>query len=70
MGTDHTIKALRLVQMRDMFLAGGEYTVAELAETFGVHKRTIERDMHALNKLGVPVRLYDGWKYRMTGRAG
>ncbi|MFA5054130.1 MAG: DeoR family transcriptional regulator [Parcubacteria group bacterium] len=54
--TESECRAVRLVQMRDLFLAGETYTVEELVERFGVGRKTIYRDLNSLSrKLCLPL---------------
>lgn len=54
--TESECRAVRLVQMRDLFLGGGTYTIDELIERFGVGRKTIYRDLSSLSrKLCLPL---------------
>jgi predicted DNA-binding transcriptional regulator YafY len=54
--TESECRAVRLVQMRDLFLGGGTFTVEELVERFGVGRKTIYRDLNSLSRrLSLPL---------------
>jgi predicted DNA-binding transcriptional regulator YafY len=53
----------RRFKLKCMFLEGGSYTVAELAERFGVAQNTIGRDLRALSaRYGVPLICEVRWR--------
>lgn len=55
-------RAERLVQMRDAFLAGGLYTVEELAARFCVSTDTIYRDLRSISRyLNAPLVCESRW---------
>lgn len=56
-------KSQRLIQLIMMINARKSFTVQELADEFGLSKRTIARDLDELSSLGVPV-------YSVQGRGG
>jgi len=53
--TDTIKKSVRLVALIRRFATGGRYTARELAETFGVSQRSIQRDL--LDLQSAPLRL-------------
>lgn len=54
--TESECRAVRLVQMRDLFLGGGTYTIDDLIERFGVGRKTIYRDLNSLSRsLNLPL---------------
>jgi len=60
---DHWYRAERLYTMRCMFMEGGTYTAAELAERFDVSAATICRDLRTLSaKLGLPLVCEVRWR--------
>ncbi|MCR2806882.1 helix-turn-helix transcriptional regulator [Paenibacillus soyae] len=56
-------KAQRLIQLIMIINARRSFTVGELAEEFGLSKRTIARDLEELSELGIPI-------YSIQGRGG
>ena len=46
---------VRLLAIKDMLDGGGRWTLYALAEQFGVHHRTIRRDLATLEAAGVPL---------------
>lgn len=46
---------MRVLALKAKLEAGREWSLDELAEVFQVHKRTIRRDIEALEAAGVPV---------------
>ena len=58
--TDVECRAVRLYKMRLMFLAGGAYTSAELAEHFNVTPVTIRKDLNDLCEQRVLRRIHGG----------
>lgn len=60
--SDSECRAVRLVQMRDMFLDGGLYTIGELAARYGVSRFTIRRDLDSISRaLNVPLVCETRW---------
>lgn len=59
-------KAARLIAEIQL-LETRAYTAAELAQTLGVHKRSIQRDLAALQAepLYVPLTVDDEWRWRV-----
>ncbi|WP_248927920.1 helix-turn-helix transcriptional regulator [Paenibacillus hamazuiensis] len=57
------LKSQRLIQLIMMINAKKSFTVPELAEEFGLSKRTITRDLEELSLLGIPI-------YSVQGRGG
>ncbi len=56
-------RAERLYQLKCMFIEGGSYTVAELAEMFAVVDTTIQRDLRLLStKMCVPLVCEERWR--------
>jgi len=56
-------RAERLYTMKCLFLEGGSFTIAELAERFEVAENTIGRDLRVLSaKLGVPLICETRWR--------
>jgi len=58
---EHWCRAERLYLLKELFLAGGSHTAAELAARFGVAPNTIYADLQTLStRLGLPlVRRYE-----------
>lgn len=56
-------KAQRLIQLIMIINARRSFTVGELADEFGLSKRTIARDLEELSELGIPI-------YSIQGRGG
>lgn len=58
-------KAVRLVYLRDQFVAGSRYTARELSDRLGVSQRTIERDLLDLQSepLRVPLIRDIDWRW-------
>lgn len=54
------MRASRLLTLMSLLQARGQMTAHELAQTLGVSKRTIYRDIEALNLAGVPIYTQDG----------
>lgn len=48
--TQQELRAVRLVQLKAFFDAGGKATAAELAELLAVHHRTMNRDLASLER--------------------
>lgn len=48
-------KTERLLELLVTLRARGRFTVQEMAEEFGVSRRTMLRDLQALSALGVPL---------------
>ena len=46
---------IRVLRIKHMFEQGGRLTLYALADRFGVHVRTIRRDLDALQSAGVPL---------------
>ncbi len=59
-GVWETMKIDRLIGIMSILLQEEKTTAPELAERFEVSKRTINRDIEALCKAGVPVRTSQG----------
>jgi predicted DNA-binding transcriptional regulator YafY len=64
--TDVECRAVRLYKMRLMFLAGGSYTSAELAEHFNVTPVTIRKDLNALGRIGLPLICVTETRWRLV----
>lgn len=60
-------RAVRLVHLRDQFLAGSRHTARDLAQRYGVSQRTIERDLLDLQSepLRVPLVQDIEWRWMM-----
>jgi predicted DNA-binding transcriptional regulator YafY len=57
MGVSRTERLLELItQVR----VKGRFTVQEMADEFGVSRRTMLRDLHALSAMGVPLAAVPG----------
>ena len=54
--TDTIKKSVRLVALIRRFATGGRYTARELAETFGVSQRSIQRDLLDLQSAYSPLK--------------
>lgn len=48
-------RAERLLELMTRVRARGRFTVQEMADEFGVSRRTMLRDLHALSAMGVPL---------------
>jgi len=61
--SEHWCRAERLYWMKCAFVAGASFTVAELADRFGVVDTTIQRDLRLLStKMCVPLVCEERWR--------
>jgi predicted DNA-binding transcriptional regulator YafY len=56
---DNVFRAARLAALFLLFQSPSSHTTAELAEMYGVHQRTIQRDLLALQYAPFNVPLYN-----------
>jgi predicted DNA-binding transcriptional regulator YafY len=69
--TDVECRAVRLYKMRLMFMEGGAYTSAELADRFHVTAVTIRKDLAALSgRLGLPLVCITETRWRLMDNGG
>ncbi|MDZ5010856.1 HTH domain-containing protein [Clostridium perfringens] len=54
------MKIDRLLGILNILVNTGRITIKELAERFEVSKRTVFRDLDALNESGIPIITYSG----------